>query len=552
MTAPRQLVRRRLWWLVPVVLSWYLVTLAPSLTWADGARLQLDVRLGGSTYWYFDELRAVPTDGWPFERLGVAAWDHPLYVMAAQSIRLMPWGEPLWRINALSALAAAAAVGLAAHVMYQLTGDATATSLAALALAVSHTFWFHAVTAEVYALHALLLLLLILLVVRMRAQPVAPALVMVVAGLALSNHVMAVLCFVPLWWTARSRLVKTRAAVVSMLLAFVAAWSPWWVQALRMARVAGVAATVEVALAAPWLSRRVTLLPGPELAVNLLQYGAWLLYQFTPLGLGLAIYGLGWLWQRDRTAAQLVISLWAIHALFSANYRVADRFAFHLPSYIMVALLIAAGVAGLRQRGGMLGRHRGTMLLALGLIGLPVMLYRATPSLLNRLGIDETALGITPIGTGARDTLRYFLDPNKRGDDSALRFARSALAQLPPGAVVVTPWPADQETYVVLRYAQLVEHQRPDVRLDLVLAPTDLRLSERLKQRIAAELACRPVFLASLNADYPLADLQASYAITPAAELFQLTPRRGTAPARCTFPPPPAMSIEALIRSTSR
>jgi hypothetical protein len=129
----------------------YIYTLAPSLNWADGARMQLDVMFEGSTYWSFDEARQVSTDGLPFDKLGVAAWDHPLYVMIAQLFRRLPVSDPLYRINLMSAFFGVLAIAILYKLGRVLTGDPIAAALGALALAVSHTFWFHSVHPVYYA-----------------------------------------------------------------------------------------------------------------------------------------------------------------------------------------------------------------------------------------------------------------------------------------------------------------------------------------------------------------------------------------------------------------
>lgn len=556
---------RWLGWLFAAVLAWYVVTLTPSLAWADGARLQMDVMLRGSTYWFFDEVRQVPTDGWPLERLGVAAWDHPLYVLLGQLMRLLPWGEPAWRITLLSALAGALAVLLLALLARQLThGDRRAATLGALALALAHTFWFHAVTPEVYTLHAVFMLSLLLLALRWSALRRRRDLLLLalVAGLGCANHIMLVLTLLPtLLWiglTAWRTVSTQRRQVSGWLLAsmaglFVLGFAPWWIQFLRMARVGGLPLTVSLATGLPWLPRRMadglhwTLLP------NLGAYVGMLVYQFTPIGVVLGGYG-GWrLWREQPRVGGLLLTLLALHVLFSANYQVADRFAFHLPSYVLFALLIAVGWAGLLQRvdlGSARGRLRygGALLLTL----LPVPLYAATPSLLRAAGLSDAALGMPPIGTGARDGLAYFLDPNQRGDDSAARFGRSTLAELAPDALVLTAWPGDQEPYVVLRYVQAVERQRPDVQLDLLLFAADAPVPERALAEIRAQQRCRPLYLASLSpALYPLEQLQADFAIVPEANLYRLLPRQ-PAPLLPCATAPRQLTLDQLVRSVLR
>ena len=107
-----------------IVFAFYVYTLAPGLVWADGGRLQADAVTGASLYWHFDELSGIPTDGWPFDRLGVAAWDHPVWVMLGHALVSLPFGAPAWWLNLLSALPAAGTVALVYLIIRRLTAEA--------------------------------------------------------------------------------------------------------------------------------------------------------------------------------------------------------------------------------------------------------------------------------------------------------------------------------------------------------------------------------------------------------------------------------------------
>jgi hypothetical protein len=118
----------------------YAWTAAPTLTWGggDSAKLALWVHRG---------------------EIGHAAESHPLYVLLGRAFAALPLGGDLaHRLNLFSALCAALAVGA----MFLLCGEAGKSvfgaACASVALALSHTFWLHAVLTEVYALHLLLLL----------------------------------------------------------------------------------------------------------------------------------------------------------------------------------------------------------------------------------------------------------------------------------------------------------------------------------------------------------------------------------------------------------
>jgi hypothetical protein len=536
----------------------YIYTLAPSLNWADGARMQLDVMFGGSTYWSFDEARHVSTDGLPFDKLGVAAWDHPVYVMLAQVFRKLPLSEPLYQINLMSAFFGVLAVATVYKLGMVLTGDPIAASLGALALAVSHTFWFHSVTSEAYTLHMFLMALIILFTMHWSVtQNWRDLLYMaILAGLGLANHVMMALTLLPVGvyvilvyvyyntdyfrrrfsHSQKEHPITTRRSLaiylLILVLAFFIGFAPWWIQFIRMARIIGLPLVIQIATGLPWLGHRFQISSFSTTLLNIIGYLAWLLFQFTPVGVALGIYGFWKMFRSRIDLALLFLSLLAIHVAFSANYSLADQFNFHLPSYLVFSLGMIMGIAELRQ---IISRHSYfnsvgwrvffTAFITL-LILAPIGVYATAPTLLRTLGYTEERVNIPPIGTGVRDAFDVFLNPNSRGDDSASRFARSTLDQLAPGALVLTPKSSDQETYVVLRYVQLIEGVRPDIHLELMLFDPLDDVREGILEMILAQQACSPIYLASLNPQvYPLEEIKHMFEIVPEANLYKLIPR---------------------------
>jgi hypothetical protein len=151
-TLPAQ---RLVWVVLALALAFYIHTLQPSLAWGDGTRLQREA-VTGESFILAEMVEAdFAPDPFPFARLGVAAWDHPLYVILAHTlVRAMPGIHDLWLVNLVSAVFAAGAVALVYAWVLRHTGSTAAACVAAGSLAVSHTFWFHAVTPEVYSLLA--------------------------------------------------------------------------------------------------------------------------------------------------------------------------------------------------------------------------------------------------------------------------------------------------------------------------------------------------------------------------------------------------------------
>src|SRR5437764_1229831 len=80
----------------------------------------------------------------------------------ARMLARIPIGSIAWRTNVLSAVCAAVAVGVLYLVAVHITRRRAAAALAALAFAVSHTHWLHAVRTEVYALFTVLFALTLL------------------------------------------------------------------------------------------------------------------------------------------------------------------------------------------------------------------------------------------------------------------------------------------------------------------------------------------------------------------------------------------------------
>jgi hypothetical protein len=299
-----------------------------------------------------------------------------------------------------------------------------------------------------------------------------------------------------------------------------------------MARILGVPLTLRLAAGAPWLPQSLAISTPHDAIANILSYLGWLLYQFTPFGLALAAYGWVYLWHKQPERAWLLLALWGMHSAFSANYRVEDQFAFHLPSYLIVALMLISGATALLRR---LNRVSTTSLrlatihvsLLVVLVVLPVGLYRTMPTLLHMAGVTDVTVGIAPIGVGVRDTIATFLDPNQRDNDSAARFGRSTLAQLSPRALVFTPNQSDGEAYLILRYFQLVEGRRPDVRLEMMLFHPHQDIRQAILQMIRVQSGCRPLYLASANPqDYPLNELSPDFVIVPEANIYRVLPRR--------------------------
>lgn len=515
-----------------VTLGFYLYTLQPSLSWGDGTRLQREVITGES--FILAELVDVSfaPDPFPLSRLGVAAWDHPLYVVIGYAlVHILPVVNPLWLVNLISAVFGASAVAVLFYLCKSETGSLAASLFAALALAVSHTFWFHAVTPEVYTLFAFLLLLAITLYLRYEHTGQLRYLTgcAFVLGLGASNHLLAFLALpAGVLYLILSRRLKQTAAIgangwLLLALAFLGGFSLYLIQFARMLRTFTLGTVMGPVIGTTFL-RGLLETPLPVLLSSIPTYLMYLVIQFGPLGLLLGIYGL---WKGKAEYPRLwsvAVAFFAVYAVFGILYRVSDQFAFFLGSYLCWALLMAVGVARLAHQLSAPGRRILGVALTVSVLVMPPLLG-AVPGLARSAGVTDQSFGIPQIGIGVRDGLNFYMNPNKHGDDAAYHFGRDTMQSLPARAVVMAQWYTDTDEYFILRYFAVVESMRPDV--ELVGWPHEDPInfdSSLAGEKIEAELAQgRPVYLASLSDSYYAASsLVEQYCITAEHNLYRV------------------------------
>lgn len=528
-----------------IVLGFYTLTLQPSLAWGDGIRLQREVVTAES--FVLAEIEGVEfaADPLPFARLGVAAWDHPLYVMLGHSLlQALPGVYKLWLVNFLSALFGAGTISLLFLLLARHTCAHTASLLAALALAVSHTFWWHAVTPEVYTLFAFLLLLAVYWFDTYEVYGRFPALFAAafVLGLGVANHLLALLAlpalllYLFLARKERPRLALKVRQYLWLILAFLLGLVPYWLQFLRLLRTFDLAQVLGTAAGTTFLQGAAAF-SLPALAQSLASYLIFLVYQFLLVGLLLGLYG----WIVGRRPYPLLwskaVALYLAYLAFGLFFRVSDQFAFFLGAHLFWALAIGMGMGQLETQVWPDRRRLLALVLALPLLLMPLF-YDAAPELLRRVGVTEEVFGVPQVGSGVRDGLAYYVNPNKYGDVSADAFGRQVLRYLAPDALVIAQWYTDTDEYFVMGYLQEVEGLRPDV--EVVTWTTQDPFNFDAAQVVALveqEVPRRPVYLASLSeAFYDAPTLLAQYCIVEADHLYRVYARGDGAERPCLRP----------------
>jgi hypothetical protein len=157
----------------------------------------------------------------------------------------------------------------------------------------------------------------------------------------------------------------------------------------------------------------------------------------------------------------LVLALLMLFFVFACRYTIVDRFAFFLPFYCVVAIVIGLGMHELSSRL----RRPAVLYLAAAFSSLPIAVYAMAPEGAQRLRV--------PIGTRQdipyRNDYEYFLQPWRTGYRGAEKFAREALETAEPNAIIY----ADTTTVAPLRYMQEVKALRPDVQIVAGIAHRD-------------------------------------------------------------------------------
>ncbi len=447
----------------------YLLTLAPGITWRnEGAD-------GG------DLVAAVATGGVPHPS------GYPTYLLLGELFVRLPVGDLAYRLNLMSAAAAAGAVGLTLLVALTSLHDAypgpqrvtlISVCIAALAFAFSSILWSQAVITEVYALNAFFSALVWYLVLSARSNRgvwrwflAAGAL-----GVGLGNHlslaamVPAAALLMGAWWRreapachvpgggqaasgAEHAPEDARRSTCHTLLI--------WVTGTLLALLAGLTVYIALPLRAAqqppvnwggadtwdgfiWLVTGqaymplVAALPLAHLPARLLAATALLVRQAAWWGVPVVYFGVRTMWRRDRPLVVATLLSGTLTVMYAVGYNTSDSFVYLIPTALVLALWIAWGMReALAALGSWVARlTRGKQRLARGAAGCAVVALVALPIAANLRLVDAS------------------------GDRAAYDYGSEALASVTADAVIITDSGTDAFPLWYFRYA---EGRRPDV-----------------------------------------------------------------------------------------
>jgi hypothetical protein len=475
----------------------YAVSCAPGALWQDSGLIQYRI-------WHND------IEGF----LGLAI-SHPLFYILGIGAKYIPLGEFGYRVNLVSAVAAAVAIANLFLFVRLWLGRNFPAVIAALTLAFSHTFWAHASIIETYTLWAALFFAeLIMLLEYTKTKRVGYLYWLgLLNGLAIADHMLAsmpLLCYsVFLIVLLLRKEIQFRHLGIVVLCWIIGALPYEYLIIKNILQSGDVAGTLaSAAFGERWQGAVLnTSLSAKIIKEDLL----FILLNFPTPNIVLFFAGCFALFRLslNRSLRNVLSGVALLFFVFAFRYTVPDRYAFFIPFYCTVAVFMGLGTHLFQNRIG--GRVLGPLVLVFSL--LPIGVYAAAPALAEKMQFNIGTRGDIPY----RDDYKYFLQPWRTGDKEAERFAQEVLGVKEKEAVIY----ADSTTVGPLLYVQQVQRKRPDVKIvsGVIKSEGAPRFDE---QTIGQLLKERAIYVVSRKTGYCPAFVLDNYDLVPAGVLWRV------------------------------
>ncbi|MBN1973693.1 MAG: DUF2723 domain-containing protein [Sedimentisphaerales bacterium] len=393
----------------------YILTCAPGAVWQDAGLIQYRV-------WHND------IEG----KLGLAL-SHPLFYLIAIPFKYIPVDQYAYRINCLGAIISAFAIANLFLLLRLWLGETFPALLGAVTLALSHTFWQHSTMPETYGLTAALMFLELVMLLKYArtSRAVYLYLLAFINGLAVANHMLALIAFVCYFVLVIVLVIKKQLKmrhIIPMGLLWITGALPYeYLIVKNIIQTHDIAGTLASALfGLKWegavLNTSLNLsvikenflyliLNFPTPNILFLIVGAWSIYKFSP----------------KRWFASVLIAMSILFFIFAFRYTVPDRYTFFIPFYCLVSIFIGVGVFWYLLKGS---EPHFIMFSIFCLVVVPA--YYKAPEIARGLELKIGNDRAIPY----RNTSEYFLHPWKMNDNGAEQFALQALISVELPAII--------------------------------------------------------------------------------------------------------------------
>ena len=399
--------------------------------------------------------------------------NHNATVLLGHIVSWLPLHNNAFEANLASAIGGAIAISLLFYVIYRMTASAATAAITATITMVSHSMWWHSTIAEVYALNAMFMFLGLGMLADLHRSFSEKKLrvLFFICGLAFFQHVqlgilLAGACTFLLVHGLQSEkepvkwIVRAGTRCVS---AFALGFIPYLVLLIHDSVKYGFLDVVSRATGGQFHSIMFKAnwgraIPDVLFLIGLQFPGVYLV----AIVAGIVLMARAW---RGSPALYALALMFCVNTLFFMTFDTWDRFAFLLPSFLMLSFAASFAVDALVRRA----RGRPALAAAVAAlwvlaVGAPIYLYAHTA----RWGRDPQSVWHRHYNNDYTannyDQAEYTANPNRRNYRDVTYFAEELFRKLPRNSVLLD---TDSRTLYPLRYIQTYENQRPDIKLRL-------------------------------------------------------------------------------------
>ena len=388
--------------------------------------------------------------------LGLAL-SHPLFYIIAIAAKSVPFGAFAFKVNMVSAIAAAVTVANLFLFLRIWLKDSFAAIVGAVILAVSHTFWEHGSVAETYTLYAAFLSAeLVMLAFYFNERKIKYLYWLVVFnGLSISVHMLgsiALVCYGFFFLVLLMKKLLRVQQLVLMIVLWIVAAGPYEYLIVKNIIVTGdvKAVLMSAAFGNSWAKDVLNTTITPTIIKQNIMFFC---LNFPAPNILFFFVGIFLVNKMVccRSFRNILFGLMFLFFIFASRYTIVDRYAFFIPFYVMVSVFIAVGVKIVADE------FKGKFLLTLIFVGcfIPVPVYAVLPKIAKAVDLKIGTTRVLPY----RDDYKFFLQPWQTGYRGAERFANEALEQVEKDAIIF----ADGTTVYPLLLTQEIAGKRKDV-----------------------------------------------------------------------------------------
>ena len=438
--------------------------------------------------------------------------NHTIAIFFGWLFTHLPVGELAFRVNLMSVLFGSIAMILMYVIAYRTFKRLLPSLLATFAVMVMHSMWWHSTIVENYAINACALLGTLLLLLKDEEVEHSKFYygACVIAGLAVVNHVqMGTLSVAVFVYAILQRRKGSYGLVVRWLKMagfFLIGFLPYLIVLLKdISKSNSAKQTIYWAIGGDFTSRMFDFEPAKVFRPLLMEF----LIQFpSPMLLfaAVGVYFVGEVsWYSRANVAMTVVFF--INTAFFAQFHTWDKFAFLLPSFLVVAYWAVLGMkmvlAWAEER-----RERRAWLPAgaYALMGASVLM---PPLVYDHLAVWGNDQGFwhgrfnNNFTDNSHDCATYIANPNKRRWNDVDYFSRLLLEKLPKNSVFMDD---DARVYYPLKYYfQRYYDMRPDVQVMMMNSWgfSGWGITEDAFVQMAQRaIRARPIFLVSVRAPH--------------------------------------------------